>query len=179
MRKQLLKQGLILTTIGTILLLFGTLTGNTQTTTTAQNIHSTSYTYPTLEDHEYKTVTNLQPGTYQLQYNFTSTETITQFYVVIVDPNGYELKSILGPPTTYHTPMTTTFQTQAAGQHTLTLSGRWTTVQVTLDKLTPTTKTTYPYEITLYIGITLFTVGVPLSLAGASIKEKRQPQWYD
>jgi hypothetical protein len=160
-------------------MLFGTLTGYTETITATENVHNNSYTYPTLDNQVYKTTTNLQPGTYQLQYNFTSTETIDQFYIIILDPFGTELRSIYGPPTTYHTPMATTFQTQEPGQHTLTLSGRWKTVQIALNRLTPTIKTTYPYEITTYIGFLLFTTGVPLSLIGASIKEKRQQQWYD
>lgn len=179
MRKPLLKRGLILIAIGTLFMLFGTLTGNVQTTTNTESIYDNSYTYPSLDSHQYKTTTNLQPGTYELQYTFTSTEPINQFYIIIQDPDSYELKSIYGPPTTYQTPMTLTFQTQKTGQHTLTLAGTWTTVQINLNKLTLTTKTTYPYEITLYIGIALLTAGVPLSLIGASIKEKHQPQWYD
>jgi hypothetical protein len=178
MRKLLLKRGLILITIGTLFMLFGTLTGNVQTTTSTESIYNDSYAYPSLDSHQYKTTINLQPGTYELQYTFT-TEPINQFYVIIVDPDSYELESIYGPPATYQTPMTLAFQTQKLGQHTFTLAGTWTTVQINLNKLTLTTKTTYPYEITLYIGIALLTAGVPLSLIGASIKEKRQPQWYD
>jgi hypothetical protein len=179
MRKYLLKRGLIFTTIGTILMLFGTLTGNTQTTTTNQNVYNNSHTYPALDIQEYETTTNLQPGTYELQYTFVSTQAINQYYVIVLDPDGSELTSILGPPPTYHTPMKTTFQTQRAGLHTFKLGGMWTTVQITIDKQTPVVRTTYPYEITIYLGIALFTAGVPLSLLGASIREKRQPQWYD
>lgn len=114
-----------------------------------------------------------------MQYSFISNETINQYYVIILDPDGSELASILGPPPAYDAPKAITFQTQRAGVHTLILGGRWTTVQITIDKQTQVVKTTYPYEITIYMGIVLFITGVPLSLLGASIKEKRQPQWYD
>mgnify|MGYP006268692379 CR=1 FL=1 len=179
MREHLQKRGIILTAIGTLLLLLGILTGTTQTTTNTENIYNDSHTYPTLDSHEYTTTTNLQPGAYELQYTFKSTEPINQFYIIILDPDGYEIKSTYGPPTTYHPPMTLTFQTQKTGQHTLKLGGIWTTTEINLNKLTQTTRIVYPYEITIYIGITLFATGVPLSLIGASIKEKHKPQWYD
>ena len=179
MRKQLLKRGLILTTVGTLLLLVGTLTGTIQTITNTENIYNDSHPYPTLDNHQYATTTNLQPGTYQLLYTLTSTQPINQFYIIVLDPDGYETESTYGPPATYRPPMALTFQTQKTGQHTLKLGGIWTTTEINLNKLTQTTRSVYPYEITIYIGITLFATGVPLSLIGASIKEKHKPQWYD
>lgn len=179
MRKQLLKQSLIITTIGTILILLGTLTGTAQTTTTTEAVYNDSHAYTRLETHEYTANMSLQPGTYQLQYNFTSTQPIDKFYVIILDPDSYEVNSTRAPPATYQTPMKLAFQAQENGQYTMILGGTWITVQISLTKVMQTTKIVYPYEIALYIGIALFTIGVPLSLIGASINEKRQQQWYD
>jgi len=176
----MLVRGLILLIVGGVVMTLGVLTGTRETTVISENIFYDSYSYGYLGSHEYRTTVSVIPGTYELHYNFSSTETIREFYVSVLDPDGYEIKSVYGPPAVYQNQSAKlTFETQRSGQHTLILSGEWISVQVNLTKLTEVTKTVYPYEIVLYPSLLLFMVGAVLSIAGAWVKEKNQPQWFD
>jgi len=180
MRKGILLEGSILLIVGVLFITLGTLTGTSENTMTSEDIFNSSYSYDFLGNHEYRTTADLLPATYELRYNFSSTGTVTEFYVKALDPDGFEIKSVYGPPTTYQNQTAKlTLTTQRTGQHTFILGGTWTSVQINLFKLTQTTKTVYPYEITLYVGSILLISGATLSILGVQMKEKRQPQWFD
>lgn len=180
MRSKILLSGLILAIIGSAFTLFGTLTGNNETTTTRQNILDNSYPYSYLGSHEYRTNANLVSGYYELRYEFSSNETVREFYVSVLDPDGFEIGSVYGPPAVYQNQSSQlTFDTQKAGQHTFILGGKWVSVQVNLVKLTSTTKVVYPYEIILYIGVLLLASGGVVSLSGVLMKEKHPRRWFD
>lgn len=157
----------------------GVLTGTSEIATTREDISNVSHTYDFLGNHEYTTPVDLLPGTYELVYNLSSTETVTAFYVRVFDPDGGEKASVYGPPTVYQSLGTLTFETQRTGQHSLVVGGTWISVQVTLYKLTQSNKMVYPYEIVLYLGVVFLTAGVIASISGVLMKEKRQAQWYD
>jgi hypothetical protein len=179
-RKGVLVRGLILLIVGGVFIMFGILTGTSETTVAREDILVGSNPYGFLGNHEYKTTADLLPGIYELRYNFSSTETVREFYVRVLDPDGFEIKSVYGPPTMYQNQSTQfTFETLKTGQYTLILGGRWISIQVNLYKLTESTKTIYPYEIALYLGLLLLAGGVIVSISGALMKEKRQPQWFD
>jgi hypothetical protein len=180
MRKQMLVRGLILLIVGGVVMTIGVLTGTRETTLVSENIFSDSHPYGYFGSHEYRTTATLIPGTYELHYNFSSTETIKEFYVIVQDTEGYEIKSVYGPPAVYQNQSAKlTFETQRSGQHTFIFGGEWTSIQVNITKLTQVTRTVYPYEIVLYPSLLLITVGFVLSIFGVSVKEKRKPLFFD
>jgi hypothetical protein len=162
-------------------MVLGVLTGTSETVTTREGVSNDSHSYGSLDTHVYSTPpVDLMSGTYELRFNFSSSEVVSPFYVRVFDPDGIEIASVYGPPPVYQNQSAQlTFETQRAGQHTFVLGGRWVSVRVTLYRLTQSTRTVYPYEVVLYAGLVLLTGGVILTLSGASMKEKRQAQWYD
>ena len=180
MRKGILVKGLVLLIVGVLFITLGALTGTSESIVNSEDIFNSSYSYDFLVNHEYRTTANLLPAAYELRYNFSSTETVTEFYVKAIDPDGYEMKSIYGPPTTYQNQTAKlTFETLRTGEHTFILGGTWTSVRINLFKLTQTTKIVYPFEITLYAGLVFFICGATLSILGVQMKEKHRPQWFD
>jgi hypothetical protein len=180
MRKKILVRGLVLLIVGGIFMVFGVLTGTSKTTMTSEDVFDSSYRYDFLGNHEYKTTANLAPGTYKLRYNFSSTETVREFYVKVLDIDGSEIISVYGPPTVYQNQSAQlNFDTPNGGQHALILGGRWISVQVNLYKEAQSTKIIYPYEIVLYLGLLLFMGGAVSSIFGVLMKEKGQERWID
>jgi hypothetical protein len=179
MRQGIFVKGLVPLLIGVVLIAFGILTGRSKTWTVSENKLDDSYPYGFLANHEYSTTANLLPGSYELHYNFSSTEEVTEFYVCIFDPDGYEVKSVYGPPAQYqYQNANLTFETQKTGQHTLILGGRWASVQVDLSRFVQSVKTEYPFEAIFYLGMLLFIGGFILSLCGVLMKEK-PTYWLD
>lgn len=179
MRKEIFVRGSMVFIIGTILVAIGILTRRCETTLTRDNAFDGLHLYDSIDNHEYKPMVDLLPGTYELCYNFSSIETIREFYVNVLDPDGYEIKSIYGPPAMYvYQGANLTFETQKTGQHTFLLGGRWISVQVDLDKLTQSTEIMYPFIIAFYSGLPLFAGGIVVSISGALMKEK-PTHWFD
>jgi hypothetical protein len=179
MRSDIFVKGLVLLVVGGVLIAFGILTGTSEAEVTSADIFGGSYPYGFLGSHEYRATTSLLPGTYELCYDFSSNETVREFYVNVIDPDGYAIESVYGPPTMYQNQSANlNFETQKTGQHTFILGGRWESVQLNLYRLTQSIKTVYPYEIALYFGLVLLTVGVIVSISGAVMKEKLT-YWLD
>jgi hypothetical protein len=180
MRSRVLLLGITLFVIGGGFTLLGTITGTTETIITHEEALNNSYDYDYLGSHEYKTNVNLVPGSYELHYSFSSNETVTEFYVNVLDPDGSDIESVYGPPTVYQNQNAQfSFETQKAGLYTFILGGKWTSVQVNLDKLTQSTKIVYPYEVLLYLGLVFLMGGGISGLCGAAMKKKRTCRWYD
>jgi len=179
MRKDIFVKGLIVFMIGAILVLLGIFTKRSETMLTREDTFEGSYPYGFLGNHEYKAIAYLLPGTYELRYNLSSTETVREFYVSVLDPDGYEIKSLYGPPNLYqYQGANLTFETQKTGQHTFILGGLWISVQVDLYKLMQSTEIVYPLIIAFYLGLPLFTGGFIVSISGVLMQEK-PTQWYD
>jgi hypothetical protein len=179
MRSDILVKGLILLVVGGVLIAFGILTGTSEATVTSADIFDGSYPYGFLGSHEYRATASLLPGMYELCYNFSSNETVREFYVSVLDPDGYSIESVYGPPTVYQNQSANlSFETQKTGQHTFILGGTWISVQLNLYKLTQSIKTVYPFEIALYFGLVLLTAGVIVSISAALMKEKLT-YWLD
>jgi hypothetical protein len=135
--------------------------------------------YDFVDIHEYAATTYLLPGTYELRYNFSSTETITQFYVCVLDPDGYELKSVYGPPASYqYQNASLTFEALKTGEYAFILGGRWVSVQIDLGRQLQSEKTVYPFEIVFYAGLLLFVGGLFASISGVLMK-KKSTYWLD
>jgi hypothetical protein len=179
MRKEICVKSLIPVMIGGILIVLGILTRTSAITVIYEKVLDDSYAYGFLGDHECRATADLSLGTYELRYNFSSTETVKEFYVSVLDPDAYEIKSLYGPPTVYESSSANlTFETQKSGQHTFILGGRWVSVHVDLFKSTQSTKIGYPYEIVLYVGLPLLTGGAIAGIFGALMKEK-PTYWLD
>lgn len=179
MRKGILIKGLVLLAVSGILIVLGISTGRSETTVASEDVFDCSYLYDFLGNHEYKAVTSLLPGTYNLRYSFSSDEPVKEFYVSLLDPDDYEIESIYGPPAEYQHPTSNlTVETQKTGQYTLILGGKWLSVQVNIYKLTQSAKMVYPYEIAFYAGLPLLTGSVALSIVGVLMKEK-PTYWLD
>jgi len=179
MRSELFSKGLVLLAVGGIFMLLGIVTGISETNMASEDILDATYVYGFTDTHEYTATANLLPGIYDLHYNLSTDGTVTQFYVSVLDPDGYEIKSVYGPPAVYNYPTANlTFETQKTGQHTLVLGGKWLSVQVKLNRLLWSTKTTYPYNVAFYVGLPLLISGVILYILGASMKEKPR-HWLD
>jgi len=165
--------------IGAILVALCIFTKRSETILAREDAFDGSYLYGFLGNHEYKATAYLLPGTYELRYNLSSTETVTEFYVSVLDPDGYEIKSLYGPPVLYqYQGANLTFETQKTGQHVFILGGVWISVQVNLYKLMQSTEMVYPLIIVFYLGLPLFTGGFIVSISGALMKEK-PTHWYD
>ena len=172
-------KGLVPLLIGAVLMAFGVLTGRCETRVISENAFDDSYPCGFLGNHEYSATAYLLPGSYELRYDFSSTEEVREFYVCIFDPDGYEVESVYGPPVLYqYQNANVTFEAQKTGQHTLVLGGRWISVQVDLHRLLQSVKTVYPFEIIFYLGVSLFLGGFVVSLSGVLIKE-RPVHWLD
>ncbi|HKZ93055.1 MAG TPA: hypothetical protein VJ249_00540 [Candidatus Bathyarchaeia archaeon] len=179
MRQGIFVKGLVPLLIGAVLIVCGVLTGRSETSVVSENAFDGSSPYGFLGNHEYKATAYLLPGAYELRYNFSSTEAISEFYVSIFDPDGYEVKSIYGPPASYeYQNANLTFETQKTGQHTLILGGRWMSAQVDLHRLLQSAKVVYPFEIVFYLGVPLFVGGFTVSISGILMKNK-PTHWLD
>jgi hypothetical protein len=179
MRKGIFVKGLIVFMIGAALVALGIFTQRIETTVTAEDALEGAYNYDFLGNHEYEATIYLLPGTYELHYNLSSSETVREFYVSVLDPDGYEIKSIYGPPVPYqYQGANLTFETQKIGQHTFILGGLWTSVQVKLFRLMTSTEIVYPLIISFYAGLPLFAGGTIVGIFGALMKEK-PTYWYD
>jgi hypothetical protein len=179
MRKAICVKSLIPVMIGGLLVVLGILTRTSATTIIYEKVLNNTYSYGFLGEHECEVTADLSLGAYELRYNFSSTETIKEFYVSVLDPDGYEIKSLYGPPAVYQpSSANVTFETQKSGQHTFILGGRWISVHVDLFKSTQSTKIDYPYEIVLYVGLPLLTGGAIAGIFGALLKEK-PTYWLD
>jgi len=179
MRKEIFLKGLIVFMIGATLVALSIFTKRSETMLTREDTFDSSYLYGFLGNHEHKTNAYLLPGTYELHYNFSSTETVREFYVRVLDPDGYEITSTYGPPVLYqYQGANLTFETQKTGQHIFILGGLWISVQVNLYKLMQSTEMVYPLIIAFYLGLPLLTGGFIVSIFGALMKEK-PTYWYD
>jgi hypothetical protein len=179
MRQDIFVKGLVPLVIGAVLILCGMMTGKSETMVISENAFDDSCPYDFLGNHEYAATTYLLPGTYELRYNFSSTESITEFYVCVLDPDGYELKSVYGPPASYQNQNANlTFEAQKTGEHAFVLGGKWMSVQVDLYRLLQSAKTVYPFEIVFYLGMPLFIGGFIASISGILMK-KKPTYWLD
>jgi len=173
MRNELFFKGSVLLAVGVIFMVLGVLTGTTETRRVNENVLDTAHVYEFVDVHEYTATADLLPGTYDLHYNLSTEGTVTQFYVTVLDPDGYEIGSVYGPPAVYNSSVAIfTFEAQKTGQHTFVLGGRWVSVQVKLYRLIWSTSTMYPYEIMFYVGLPLLMSGVVVYVVGALMKEK-------
>jgi hypothetical protein len=179
MRQDIFVKGLVPLVIGAVLIVCGILTGRSETRVTTENAFDGSYPYGFLGNHEYAATAYLLPGTYELRYNLSSTEAVREFYVCVFDPDGYEVKSIYGPPVPYqYQNANLTFEAQKTGEHAFVLGGRWMSVQVDLYRLLQSAKIVYPFEIIFYLGLPLFVGGFIVSICGILIK-KKPTYWLD
>lgn len=154
-------------------MLLGLLTGTSETGMFREDILDVTHVYDSAGTHEYTATTDLLRGTYDLHYNLSTDGAVTQFYVSVLDPDGYEIRSVYGPPAVYtYSTANLTFETQKTGKHIFIFGGRWVSVQVKLSRLIWSTKTTYPYEIMFYAGLPLLISGVIVYVLGALMKEK-------
>lgn len=173
MRNELFFKGLVLLAVGGVFMLLGLLTGTSETGMFREDILDVTHVYDSAGTHEYTATTDLLRGTYDLHYNLSTDGAVTQFYVSVLDPDGYEIRSVYGPPAVYtYSTANLTFETQKTGQHIFIFGGRWVSVQVKLSRLIWSTKTTYPYEIMFYAGLPLLISGVIVYVLGALMKEK-------
>jgi hypothetical protein len=179
MRQDVFVKGMVPLAIGAILILCGIMTGKSETRLISESAFDDSCPYDFVDIHEYAATTYLLPGTYELRYNFSSTETITQFYVCVLDPDGYELKSVYGPPASYqYQNASLTFEALKTGEYAFILGGRWVSVQVDLGRQLQSEKTVYPFEIVFYAGLLLFVGGLFASISGVLMK-KKSTYWLD
>ena len=179
MRQDIFMKGLVLLVIGAVLILCGILTGRSETRVISENAFDDSCSYVFLGYYEYTATAYLPSGTYELRYNFSSTEDVREFYVRVFDPDGYEVKSVYGPPVPYqYQNANLTFEAQKTGQHAFVLGGRWMSVQVDLYRLLQSAKIVYPFEIIFYLGLPLFVGGFIVSIFGILMK-KKPTYWLD
>jgi hypothetical protein len=179
MRQDIFVKGLVPLVIGAVLIVCGILTGRSETRVISDNAFDGSCPYGFLGNHEYAATAYLLSGTYELRYNFSSTEAVTEFYVCVFDPDGYEVKSVYGPPVPYqYQNANLTFEAQKTGEHAFVLGGRWMSVQVDLYRLLRSVKIVYPFEIIFYLGLPLFVGGFIVSIFGILIK-KKPTYWLD
>lgn len=179
MRKGIFVKGLIVFMIGAALVALGIFTKRSEPMVTVEDSLEGSYNYDFLGNHEYKATIYLLPGIYELHYNLSSSETVREFYVSVLDPDGYEIQSIYGPPVPYQFQgANLTFETEKIGQHTLILGGLWMSVQVELFRLMQSTEIVYPLIMSFYVGLPFFAGGTIVSIFGALMKEK-PTYWYD
>jgi hypothetical protein len=165
--------------IGAILIALGIFTKRSEPRLTVEETLDDSYYYGFLGNHKYKATAYLLLGTYEMHYNFSSTETIREFYVSVLDPDGYEINSIYGPPVQYqYQGANLTFETQKTGQHTFILGGLWMSVHVDLYKLLQSTDIVYPLITAFYVGLPFFAGGTIVGIFGALMKEE-PTYWYD
>ncbi len=161
MRQGIFVVGFVPLAIGAILIVCCIVTGRSETELISEDAFDDSRLYAFLDNHEYAATTFLLPGTYDLRYNFSSTESIIEFYVCLLDPDGYELKSVYGPPASYqYQNANLTFEAQKTGEHAFVLGGRWMSVQIDLDRQLQSNKIVYPFEIVFYAGLPLFVGGL-------------------
>ena len=140
--------------------------------TNMENVFHKGFNFGNVGYHEYETKAYLIPGTYELHYYFSSTETEREFYVRVLDPDGSEIKYVYG-----NTPEESngqfTFETQKTGEHTFQFGGKWLTFDAFLYKLIKGEKIVYPYELALYFGLLLLLVGAIMSISAALVREKK------
>ena len=179
MRQDIFVKGLVPLVIGVVLILCGILTGRSESGVISESAFDGSCPYDFLGNHEYEATAYLLSGTYELHYNFSSSEAVSEFYVCVFDPDGYEVKSVYGPPATYqYQNANLTFETQRNGQHAFVLGGRWMSVKVDLYRLLRSAKMVYPFEIIFYVGVPLFVGGFVVSISGILMK-KKPTYWLD
>jgi hypothetical protein len=179
MRHDIFVKGLVPLVIGAVLIVSGILTGRSEASVISESTFDDSCSYGFLGNHEYTATAYLFPGTYDLRYNLSSTEAVTEFYVCVFDPDGYEVKSVYGPPAPYeHQNANLTFEAQKTGEHAFVLGGRWMSVQVDLIRLLQLAKMVYPFEVIFYVGVPLFVSGFTVSISGILIK-KKPTHWLD
>jgi len=137
-----------------------------------QEVFSPQHNYGSTGNHEYQVQSYLVSGTYQLYYQFDSQETTLDYYVVVLDPDGAQVKYESGQKvetvlqeSSYDGD--TSFEIQNAGEYNFTFGGRWFVVTANLEKLVQVTQTTYPYEAAYYLGLLLLIAGGIISIFGA------------
>jgi hypothetical protein len=161
MRKEIFLTGIILIAVGGILMALSTVP-RTIEATTREDIADKSFPSPSHGEYDYETKIYLVSGTYRLDYDFSSAQTIT-FYVRVLDPDGILMKQADGTERYGFL----TFETQKTGEHTFQIGGQFQHAYMYLDRLKQETKTIYPYEAGLYLGLLFVIGGAVASIAGA------------
>lgn len=180
MRKGVFLTGLILIIIGGIFMGLSLLPKSVQSQNNP-NVSSWSYDYGSTSNHAYQVQSYLVSGTYQVHYIFDSQDQTLNWGVVVLDPDGAQVKYDSGSKTetvlqgcSYEGD--TSFEIQKVGEYNFTFGGNYFMIRADLQELVQTTETTYPYEAAVYFGLVLLIAGGIISIFGALSKTPKDKQ---